>query len=61
MNIEDQQKFIRTVNENATKRYVYKTGNSFTGLEKFYFGNDLTKVGQLTKWFMRSISLLANW
>lgn len=61
MSLEQQQRFIRDINEAATKRYVYKTGNSFTWLEKFYFGNDLNFVWKMTKWFMRSISLLANW
>ena len=61
LNLDQQQEFIKTVNERALKRYVYKTGNSFSGLEKFHFGNDVTVFGRATKKFMWTISLLANW
>jgi hypothetical protein len=42
MSLDDQHKFIGKINEAANKRYVFKTGNSFTGLEKFYHGNTAT-------------------
>lgn len=61
LTLDQQQEFIKNINEKAIKRYVYKTGNSFTGLEKFYFGNDVSTWGIATKKFMWTISLLANW
>lgn len=61
MPVKEQQWFIQRINDAAIKRYVYKTGNAFSDLEKFYFWNNNTPLGIAWKTFMRSISLLANW
>ena len=59
--IWQQQDFLSRVNEKSIARYVQKTWNSFNDLEKFHFWNTKTAIGNLTKYWMRAISLLANW
>lgn len=61
LNPAQREVFIKEVNNWATRRYVYKTGNDFDGLKKFTFGHDAHFAGKLAKTGMRAISLLSNW